>query len=219
MVWADGEGDSPPLMASPAASTGADSPPVLAPGAYEQDWLTPVPAQQQGEEGEAGAPLVDPFSPTFQARMLSCLEPAVSEVGGLGGWVGAAGSRAGCMHCCSETASLSASLPTPPCCCCTAPVLHLIPMLYCLQWPGVYCMTAEEEEAAEAGLKAAGRATWGLVELQLCGLEFAVRWVWWGAPAWLALARSAVAVLQHLRLLAALQRLGTGRQCGGRCCR
>jgi hypothetical protein len=54
-------------------------------------------------------------------------------------------------------------------------LLHCICTLYCLQWPGVYCMTAEEEEAAEAGLKAAGRASSGLVELQLCGLEFAVR--------------------------------------------
>jgi hypothetical protein len=83
MVWADGEGDSPPLMASPAASAGADSPPVPTRDAYEQDWLTPVQPQQEQQQGEGAeaAPLVDPFSPTFQARMLACLEPAVSEVG------------------------------------------------------------------------------------------------------------------------------------------
>ena len=90
MVWADGEGDSPPLMASPAASAGADSPPVPTRDAYEQDWLTPVQPQQEQQQGEGAeaAPLVDPFSPTFQARMLACLEPAVSEVGAGRGLLG-----------------------------------------------------------------------------------------------------------------------------------
>ncbi len=44
-----------------------------------------------------------------------------------------------------------------------------------LQWPGVFTLCAEEEEEADAGFKAAGRSSAGLVELQLCGLEFAVR--------------------------------------------
>ncbi len=44
-----------------------------------------------------------------------------------------------------------------------------------LQWPGVHCLSADEEREAEAGLEAAGRSSGGLVELQLCGLEFAVR--------------------------------------------
>ena len=81
--------------------------------------------------------------------------------------------------------------------------------LYCLQWPGVYCMTAEEEEAAEAGLRAAGRASSGLVELQLCGLEFAVRWgacVGTAQAGWLS-------GYPAMRLLAALHiTAGGGRQ-------
>jgi hypothetical protein len=83
MVWADGEGDSPPLMASPATSAGADSPPVPTRDAYDQEWTTPVQPQQEQQQGDevAAAPLVDPFSPTFQSRLLACLEPAVSEVG------------------------------------------------------------------------------------------------------------------------------------------
>ncbi|PRW05791.1 mitotic checkpoint serine threonine- kinase BUB1 [Chlorella sorokiniana] len=52
-------------------------------------------------------------------------------------------------------------------------------MLACLEpsvaeWPGVYTLSLEEETAADDGFKAAGRASAGLVELQLCGLEFAV---------------------------------------------
>ena len=69
------------------------------------------------------------------------------------------------------------------------------------QWPGVYTLSGEEEAAADAGFKAAGRASAGLVELQLCGLEFAVRW---GQPL--------------LVLMAVLE--GSGRpQCAAhRCC-
>lgn len=37
-------------------------------------------------------------------------------------------------------------------------------------------MSEGEEAEAEVGLEAAARGTSGLVELQLCGLEFAVRW-------------------------------------------
>lgn len=44
-----------------------------------------------------------------------------------------------------------------------------------LQWPGVYCLSAEEEAVADAAFKAAGRSAAGLEELQLCGLEFAIR--------------------------------------------
>lgn len=75
--------------------------------------------------------------------------------------------HAGCSSCCR----LSLAQRRPP----LTPASSLS---FCsvLQWPGVYSLSAAEEAEAEAGLAAAGRGAEGLVELQLCGLEFAVRW-------------------------------------------
>ena len=44
-----------------------------------------------------------------------------------------------------------------------------------IQWPGVYCCSGEEEAAAAAAFKAVGCSAAALEELQLAGLEFAVR--------------------------------------------
>ncbi|KAL4440602.1 hypothetical protein ABPG75_003603 [Micractinium tetrahymenae] len=119
-VWADpeedGGGQQQHLRATPIAAIAEQQVVAAAAAAAvageEAGFVTPVVAQQPA--------LVDPFSPTFHARMLSCLEPAVS------------------------------------------------------QWPGVYCLSAEEEAAADAAFRAAGRSAAGLEELQLCGLEFAI---------------------------------------------
>jgi hypothetical protein len=47
--------------------------------------------------------------------------------------------------------------------------------LCCAQWPGVHVLSPEDEATAERGFQAAARSSSGLVELNLGGLEFAVR--------------------------------------------
>lgn len=68
-VYAEGSG-SPPLMGSPRLQLAG------AAEEAEEGFVTPVAAP--ASSGQAA--LVDPFSPTFQRRMLGCLEPAVGEV-------------------------------------------------------------------------------------------------------------------------------------------
>jgi hypothetical protein len=89
-VWADpadgAASGSPPLMASPPASsggsqTGPEWRPHAGLGAEEGEgpgFATPV--QQGADGGGEAAAALDPFSPAFRGRLLSCLEPAVPEV-------------------------------------------------------------------------------------------------------------------------------------------
>ena len=187
-VWCDAAADgSPPLMGSPLGSGNscqADAAPVVNVGAAASPPLE-LQNQQQPEVAEvwqgAGPPAglqtpatpaapigsygaaeelsspCDPFSPAFQSRMLACLEPAVAEV----------------RRRCGEPGSWN----LPP-----LDSLQMSPLWTLLQWPGVHCLSSTEEAEAVAGFKAArrGGSSGGLVELQLCGLEFAVRWAWLG---------------------------------------
>lgn len=185
-VWADDSTGSPPLMGSPR---------LQQPGSMagrEEDFLTPV--QTAPGEGE-GPPLLDPFSASFHSRMLACLEPGVQEVRGRGAQV-----VVGCLQEGGPVPALGV-LSRPlvsklACVCAPQPAPHP-PRHTPLQWPGVYCMSEEEEAAAEAGLASAARAkAAGLEELQLCGLEFAVRCArchgWLAALPWQLRARVGV---------------------------
>ncbi|EFN53840.1 hypothetical protein CHLNCDRAFT_135925 [Chlorella variabilis] len=181
MVWVDdGEEGSPPLMGSPAGSGGSQTcaAPAAAgaaaaqPGAAAKKLeqagtahlLSPAgevvagagfvtPVRQWPEGGAGEVPALDPFSPSFRGRMLACLEPAVAEV-----------SLAVVLWVWQWRPWL---LGVP------AGTLAAI-WWQQQQWPGVHCMSEGEEAEAEVGLEAAARGTSGLVELQLCGLEFAV---------------------------------------------
>lgn len=57
----------------------------------------------------------------------------------------------------------------------TSPHCPRAPARHRLQWPGVQCLSAEEEATAEEAFLAATRSSTGLEELQLCGMEFAIR--------------------------------------------
>ncbi|PSC71993.1 mitotic checkpoint serine threonine-kinase BUB1 [Micractinium conductrix] len=92
-VWADGECSSPMPMAASGAAI-ADEPAAAA-NEEKAGYLMPVAAGQPA--------LVDPFSPTFQGRLLDCLDPAVSE------WPG--------VYCCSgeEEAAAAAAFKAVGC--------------------------------------------------------------------------------------------------------